>query len=93
MAWHKDQSSRFLGQISGQQHLQPNAHLDEPSVRLPQISRQSPLAIAWAGGDPEHELVMINRTMSVQSLFPAPGLDAGYFVWLDANTINVSFTF
>ena len=128
-----------------------------------QISRQSPLAITWAGGDPQRELVMINGTLSTQSLtqpskgltatafftcvehaeagqfsvpsfvlfglpvglpvpflaggpisqarvslatlsvssisrldqnmFLAPGLDAGYFVWLAADSINVSFTF
>ena len=130
---------------------------------FPQISRQSPLTITWAGGDSQHELVMINGTLSTQSLTPpskgltatafftcvehaeagqfsvpsfvlfglpvdnfvpflaggptsqgrvtlatlsvssisrldqnmflAPGLDAGYFVWLAADSINVSFNF
>jgi hypothetical protein len=127
-----------------------------------QISRQSPLAVTWAGGDPQRELVMINGTLSMQSLsnasrgltatgfftcvervdagqfnvpsfvlyglpidtgipflagettnagvvyaslsvssisrldqnmFLAPGLDAGYLVWMDADTINVGFNF
>jgi uncharacterized protein (TIGR03437 family) len=128
-----------------------------------QISRQSPLAITWAGGDPQHEWVMINGTLSMQSLsspsrgltatgfftcvervdagqfnvpsfvlyglpvdtgvpflaggptsnagaiyaslsvssisrldqnmFLAPGLDAGYFAWLNADSVYVSFNF
>jgi hypothetical protein len=128
-----------------------------------QISRRLPLAISWAGGDPQHELVMINGTLSSMSLtapsrglratgfftcieraeagqftvpsfvlsglpligaqpflaggpisqgvatiaslsvssisrlgqnmFSAPGLDAGYLVWLNADSTNVNFTF
>jgi hypothetical protein len=129
----------------------------------PLISRRTPLVITWAGGDPAHELAMINGTMSVQSLatsshgltatafftciervdagqfsvpsfvlsalpistgapflaggpfgnpevtiatlsvssiskfdqnmFLAPGVDAGYFVWMDANSADVTFGF
>ncbi len=135
---------------------------NRPSGSL-QISRQSPLAITWTGGDSQHELVMINGTLSTQSLtqpskgltatafftcvehaeagqflvpsfvlfglpvglpvpflaggpisqarvslatlsvssisrldqnmFLAPGLDAGYFVWLAADSVSVSFNF
>jgi hypothetical protein len=28
-----------------------------------------------------------------QNMFLAPGLDAGYFVWLAADSVNVSFNF
>jgi len=128
-----------------------------------QFSRQSPLTVTWTGGDPQSEFVMINGTLSAQSLatpsrgltatgfftciehvepgqftvppfilfglpvdsllpflaggpssnaqstiaslsvssisrldqnmFSAPGLDAGYLVWMNANTINVSFNY
>ncbi len=45
-----------------------------------QISRQSPLAITWTGGDSQHELVMINGTLSTQSLTaPSKGLTATAF--------------
>jgi hypothetical protein len=57
-------------------------------------------AVPFLAGGPTSQARVSIATLSVssisrldQNMFLAPGLDAGYFVWLAADSVNVSFNY